>query len=83
MMSATNPQTAQAATRIATNLNRSLFLLGIFISSTQSRALIRTNDGSITMLTLGQPEGRLTLMGTGDGWALVKDNNRIHRLIIA
>lgn len=83
MMSATNPQTALAATRVATNLNRSLILLGVFKSSSQARALIRANDGALTMLTLGETNDAMTLMETGDGWALVQDKNRIHRLVIA
>lgn len=82
-MPSTNDPTAQAATRTAPNLNRTLTLLGIFTSKVDIRALIRTDSGTTFTLHIGVHENGLTLMETGDGWAIVQENNRVHRLVIA
>ncbi len=82
-MPITNSLTSQAATRTAPNLNRSLTLLGIFTSADGTSVLIRTNDATNLMVQLGIPNDGLTLLETGDGWAMVEENNRIHRLVIA
>lgn len=82
-MPRTNTVTAQAATRTAPNLNRKLILLGVFTAPSVTRALIQTDTPTTMMLHLGIPQSDLTLVETGDGWAMVQENGRIHRLVIA
>ena len=82
-MPITNPQTARAATRAAPQLNRQLALLGVFTSQTEARALVQTLTGETVMLQTGVPQDGLTLTQTGDGWAMVRENDRVHRLVIA
>lgn len=80
-MSTTNTLTAQAATMPGSTLSRPLLLLGVFTSSDTARALVR-KDGASVMLHQDVPEGALTLIGTGDGWALIRDGEALHRLVI-
>ncbi|WP_296417289.1 hypothetical protein [Pseudooctadecabacter sp.] len=80
-MPTTNAETARAATEPATGLNRPLTLLGIYTSNDSARALIR-RDGTNIMLDQGMPQDGLTLIGTGDGWAMVADGQTRHRLVI-
>ncbi len=79
----TNATTAAAATRQAPTLNRTLILLGVFTSGDSARALLRTDSGETMMITRDTPENGLTLLDVGDGWAMVRENNRVHRLVIA
>jgi len=79
----TNTLTAQAATRAVPDLNRDLILLGIFTNQSNIRALIQTDGRTFITLVLGVEQNGLTLIEIGDGWALVQENNNIHRLMIA
>lgn len=79
----TNAITADAATRQAPPTSEDITLLGVFASPDQSRALIHTRSGDVLMLMTGETQNGLTLMETGDGWALLRQDNQIHRLVIA
>ncbi|SLN58655.1 hypothetical protein [Pseudooctadecabacter jejudonensis] len=81
-MASTNTLTAQAATIPASTLNRPLTLLGIYTSANGARALVRKNGTNI-MLDQDHPSDGLTLMGTGDGWAMVAEGDTLHRLVIS
>ncbi|MEL6958234.1 MAG: hypothetical protein AAGL89_04700 [Pseudomonadota bacterium] len=79
-MALTNPQTAEAATETATDLNRPLTLLGLFSGPNHDRALIRFDTGETTMLEQGEQVGDVTLVSTGEGWAMVEIGATLHRL---
>jgi len=82
-MPLTNAATAQAATERSDRLNDRLMLIGIFTSTERTRTLVRTRSGGIVELAKDTPHGDLTLMETGDGWALVAEGRTIHRLVLA
>jgi len=45
--------------------------------------LVRLETGEIVRVDTATPRDNLSLMDTGDGWALVRRHETIHRLTLA
>lgn len=82
-MTITNALTATAATRPAPALGRALTLMGIYQTDEANRALVRTQTGALHMLTQDAPQDGMTLIEIGDGWAILREHDAVHRLVLA
>lgn len=81
-MPMTNALTAQAATQPAPLPRNRKTLIGVFTAPDGDHILLRTTDGAIVKLEQDTPQDGLTLMQTGDGWAMIRDGAKVERLII-
>lgn len=78
----TNSFTADAATRTVARPARDLALLGIFDGPTGAAVLLRLETGQVERLTQDRPMGPLALEQVGDGWALIRDDATLLRLVL-
>lgn len=81
-MSLTNDFTADAATQTLHGPIRPMRLLGVFQSPDNAHVLLKTDEDGVFSLSQLTPNGGLRLIETGDGWAMIEDGARIHRLVI-
>jgi len=82
-MALTNAPTAEAATQPSPPAHNGLMLIGVFTGPDSARVLLRNRAGAIVQLIQGQPKGGFTLNATGDGWALIREGETHHRLVLA
>lgn len=81
-MSLTTPETAAAATITVPDLFGEITLLGIYVSPDESRALVRMRSGRTQMLSTSTPQGDFTLIGIGDGWAVIQIAGEVRQLSV-
>ncbi|MCF2903466.1 hypothetical protein L0666_00560 [Octadecabacter sp. CECT 8868] len=81
-LTATNAVTADAATQTVRAPLRPMTLIGVFQGPENDHVLLRTRSGAIVRLETDALLGDLTLIGTGDGWAMIQEGATIHRLVI-
>lgn len=62
---------------------RELTLIGIFTGPTGAHVLVRLEAGEILRVDAETAQGKLSLIDTGDGWALMRKDETIHRLTLA
>ncbi|MBU2993777.1 hypothetical protein Q4555_11925 [Octadecabacter sp. 1_MG-2023] len=78
----TNAVTAEAATQTVRAPLRPMTLIGVFQDPDNNHILLRDRSGAIVRLETDTLLGDLTLIGIGDGWAMVQEGATIHRLVI-
>lgn len=81
-MAFTNTITAQAATETMHGPQRPILLIGVFQGPEGDHILIRNRTGDITRLDAATPLNGLELTETGSGWAMIREGETIHRLVI-
>lgn len=81
-MSLTTPETAAAATISVPDLFGDITLLGIYSDPENTKALVRFRGGQTRMISTSEPRGDLTLIGTGDGWAVIQIDGEVRRLTV-